>query len=145
MGITQFLSGKMMATDKQNKALVYVMPIFMTYIFFQLPSGLVLYWLTLMCSRSESRCGRSAGQRWRRHLMRKGEGCMERFEQTGKSVDDALRAVGERIGRPLREDEYRVVDTGSRGVLGLIGAKPAVLEVWLREPGAAVEGRCAAC
>jgi spoIIIJ-associated protein len=65
---------------------------------------------------------------------------MERFEQTGKSVDDALRAVGERIGRPLREDEYRVVDTGSRGVLGLIGAKPAVLEVWLREPGAAVEG-----
>jgi len=46
MGITQFLSGKMMATDKQNKALVYVMPIFMTYIFFQLPSGLVLYWLT---------------------------------------------------------------------------------------------------
>ncbi|MBN1424056.1 membrane protein insertase YidC [Candidatus Fermentibacteria bacterium] len=46
MGITQFISGKMMATDKQNKALAYIMPIFMTYIFFQLPSGLVLYWLT---------------------------------------------------------------------------------------------------
>lgn len=46
MGITQFISGKMMATDKQNKALAYLMPIFMTYIFFQLPSGLVLYWLT---------------------------------------------------------------------------------------------------
>lgn len=46
MGITQFVSGKMMATDKQNKALAYMMPIFMTYIFFSLPSGLVLYWLT---------------------------------------------------------------------------------------------------
>ncbi|MCU0610410.1 MAG: membrane protein insertase YidC [Candidatus Eisenbacteria bacterium] len=45
MGLTQFISGKMMATDKQNKALAYVMPVFMTYIFFQMPSGLVLYWL----------------------------------------------------------------------------------------------------
>lgn len=62
---------------------------------------------------------------------------MERFEQTGKSVEDALRAVEERIGRPLRQEEYRVVDAGTRGVLGLIGAKPAVLEVWLRESAAA--------
>lgn len=60
---------------------------------------------------------------------------MERFEQTGKSVDDAVRAVEERIGRPLRQEEYRIVDVGSRGVLGLIGAKPAVLEVWLRGGG----------
>ncbi|MBN1424057.1 KH domain-containing protein [Candidatus Fermentibacteria bacterium] len=58
---------------------------------------------------------------------------MERFEQTGKSVEDALRAVEERIGRPLRQEEYQIVDVGSRGVLGLIGAKPAVLAVWLRE------------
>jgi len=45
MGITQFFSSRMMATGNQNKALTYGMPIFMTYIFFRFPSGLVLYWL----------------------------------------------------------------------------------------------------
>ena len=46
MGITQFISTKMMATENQNKMLMYGMPVFMTYIFFRLPSGLVLYWFT---------------------------------------------------------------------------------------------------
>ncbi len=55
---------------------------------------------------------------------------MERYEQTGKTVEDALRAVEERIGRPLLPGEYRVKDVGSRGVLGLIGARPAVIEWW---------------
>lgn len=54
---------------------------------------------------------------------------MESFEVTGRTVDEALKAAEERVGRPLTREEYRVVDQGSRGVLGLIGFRPARIQV----------------
>ncbi len=44
MGITQFLTSKMMITDPKQKFTVYFMPFFMVLIFNSLPSGLTLYY-----------------------------------------------------------------------------------------------------
>jgi YidC/Oxa1 family membrane protein insertase len=48
MGITQYISQKMVPTsaDPTQKRLTLIMPIFMTIIFINFQSGLVLYWLT---------------------------------------------------------------------------------------------------
>jgi YidC/Oxa1 family membrane protein insertase len=46
MGVTSFLQSKMTMADPNQKAMVYLMPVMMTVIFFSFPSGLVLYWLT---------------------------------------------------------------------------------------------------
>ncbi len=46
MGITMFIQQKMTVTDPKQKALVYVMPIMMTLLFFSFPSGLNLYYFT---------------------------------------------------------------------------------------------------
>lgn len=46
MGITMFFQQKMTVTDPKQKAMVYMMPIMMTIMFAQLPSGLNLYYLT---------------------------------------------------------------------------------------------------
>ena len=64
---------------------------------------------------------------------------MERFEQTGKTTQDALEAAEERIGRKLREEEYTILEGGTRGILGLIGAKPAIIEVMPGMSGQALE------
>ena len=45
MIVAQFLSQKLtMATQQQQKALLYVMPLFMGFLFYQFAAGLVLYW-----------------------------------------------------------------------------------------------------
>ncbi|MBS1492169.1 MAG: membrane protein insertase YidC [Bacteroidetes bacterium] len=46
MGITMFIQQKMTVTDPKQKALVYVMPIMMTLLFFSFPAGLNLYYFT---------------------------------------------------------------------------------------------------
>ncbi|NNE44288.1 MAG: membrane protein insertase YidC [Gemmatimonadetes bacterium] len=45
MGITSFFQTKATTVDPSQKAMIYMMPIMMTFIFFTMPSGLVLYWL----------------------------------------------------------------------------------------------------
>jgi YidC/Oxa1 family membrane protein insertase len=45
MGVAMFLQQKMSTADKRQAAMMYIMPIFLTYIFLRLPAGLVLYWL----------------------------------------------------------------------------------------------------
>jgi YidC/Oxa1 family membrane protein insertase len=45
MGITSFFQSKATMVDPNQKAMVYMMPVMMTFIFFTMPSGLVLYWL----------------------------------------------------------------------------------------------------
>jgi YidC/Oxa1 family membrane protein insertase len=45
MGIAMFVQQKMTTVDKRQAAMLYIMPIFLTYIFLRLPAGLVLYWL----------------------------------------------------------------------------------------------------
>jgi YidC/Oxa1 family membrane protein insertase len=50
MGITMFLQQKVMgrqaAQGESQRMLTYMMPIFLTFIFLSLPSGIVLYWLS---------------------------------------------------------------------------------------------------
>ena len=46
MGITMFVQQKMTVTDPNQKAMVYMMPVMMTLMFSNLPSGLNLYYLT---------------------------------------------------------------------------------------------------
>lgn len=45
MGITSFFQTKATTVDPNQKAMIYMMPVMMTFIFFTMPSGLVLYWL----------------------------------------------------------------------------------------------------
>jgi len=45
MGITQLISQKQTSTDKKQEQIIYFMTIFMLMIFYNMPSGLVLYWL----------------------------------------------------------------------------------------------------
>ena len=46
MGVTSFFQSKQTMVDPNQKMMVYMMPVMMTFIFFTMPSGLVLYWLT---------------------------------------------------------------------------------------------------
>lgn len=44
MGVTMFLQQKMTMTDPKQKALVYIMPVMLTLLFFSFPAGLNLYY-----------------------------------------------------------------------------------------------------
>lgn len=44
MGITTFLQQKMTVKDPQQKAMIYIMPVFLTLLFMSFPSGLCLYY-----------------------------------------------------------------------------------------------------
>ncbi len=46
MGVSMFIQQKMTVTDPNQKAMVYMMPVMMTMMFSNLPSGLNLYYLT---------------------------------------------------------------------------------------------------
>jgi YidC/Oxa1 family membrane protein insertase len=46
MGISSYFQSKGTMVDPNQKMMIYMMPVMMTYIFFTMPSGLVLYWLT---------------------------------------------------------------------------------------------------
>ncbi len=45
MGVTSYFQSKATMVDPSQKMMVTMMPIMMTFIFFTMPSGLVLYWL----------------------------------------------------------------------------------------------------
>ena len=45
MGLTQFISQKQTTTDKKQAQMMYFMTAFFMFIFYNMPSGLVLYWL----------------------------------------------------------------------------------------------------
>jgi YidC/Oxa1 family membrane protein insertase len=45
LGIATYLQMKATTIDPKQQALLYMMPVFMTVIFFNFPAGLVLYWL----------------------------------------------------------------------------------------------------
>ena len=46
MGIAMFLQQKMTMTDQNQKGMMYMMPIFMTFLFMRFPAGLTMYWFT---------------------------------------------------------------------------------------------------
>jgi YidC/Oxa1 family membrane protein insertase len=45
MGIAMFVQQKMQTTDPKQAAMMYMLPVVFTVLFFRFPSGLVLYWL----------------------------------------------------------------------------------------------------
>ncbi|MEZ5064094.1 MAG: membrane protein insertase YidC [bacterium] len=46
MGVTSYFQSKQTMVDPNQRAMLVMMPVMMTFIFFTMPSGLVLYWLT---------------------------------------------------------------------------------------------------
>jgi YidC/Oxa1 family membrane protein insertase len=44
MGVAMFVQQKMTVTDQSQKAMLYMMPILMTFLFMRFPAGLTLYW-----------------------------------------------------------------------------------------------------
>ena len=46
MGLAMFFQQKMTMTDQKQKGMMYMMPIFMTFLFMRFPAGLTLYWFT---------------------------------------------------------------------------------------------------
>ena len=46
MGVAMFLQQKMTMTDQSQKGMMYMMPVFMTFLFMRFPAGLTLYWFT---------------------------------------------------------------------------------------------------
>lgn len=52
------------------------------------------------------------------------------LEMTGKTAIEATQAACEKMGLKLNEVEYKILDEGSKGFLG-IGARPAKVKVWV--------------
>ena len=44
MAVSTFVQSKMTMKDPKQAVMVYMMPVFMTWIFWSMSSGLVLYW-----------------------------------------------------------------------------------------------------
>lgn len=55
---------------------------------------------------------------------------MDRIKKSGKTVEEALRYALARLGVDRDEVEYEVLQEPSNGILGLIGTKDAIVEVY---------------
>lgn len=55
------------------------------------------------------------------------------IEKTGKTVEDALNAALEELGVAAEDIEYEILETPSKGLFFGIGAKPAKIQVKLKE------------
>jgi spoIIIJ-associated protein len=54
---------------------------------------------------------------------------MNSMQFSGKNVDDALQAALKELQVTKDKITYKVIDEGSKGILGLIGSKPAIIQV----------------
>lgn len=54
---------------------------------------------------------------------------MNLIRQEGKSVEEAIEIALEKLGLEEEEVDIKVIDEGSKGLLGLIGARNAIVEV----------------
>ncbi|NLM97288.1 MAG: protein jag [Halanaerobiaceae bacterium] len=54
---------------------------------------------------------------------------MKIIKQEGKTVEEAIRAALEKLGIERENADIKVIEEGSKGLLGLIGSKNAVVEV----------------
>ncbi|MDD2585047.1 MAG: protein jag [Syntrophomonadaceae bacterium] len=55
------------------------------------------------------------------------------IEKKGKSVDEAIKAALEELGCEIDDVSIEVIAEPTRGLLGIVGRKPAVVRVSLRE------------
>ncbi|MCX7694524.1 MAG: protein jag [Caloramator sp.] len=63
---------------------------------------------------------------------------MKSIEMTGKTVEDAIEAALKELGVKNDSVDVEILDRGSKGILGLIGAKPAKVKVTLKKDYAAL-------
>ena len=57
---------------------------------------------------------------------------METIKASGKNLEEAIESARTSLGCTLDQMEYRVLEEGSKGILGF-GAKPAIVEGSLKE------------
>ena len=57
---------------------------------------------------------------------------METIKASGKNLEEAIESARTSLGCTLDQMEYRVLEEGSKGILGF-GAKPAIVEASLKE------------
>lgn len=57
---------------------------------------------------------------------------VQTIEKRGKNVDEAVKAALDELGCDLDEVEVEIIEEGNKGLLGLIGSKPAVVKVTLK-------------
>jgi len=58
---------------------------------------------------------------------------VQTIEKKGKSVDEAIQAALEELGCGMEEIEVEILEEGSKGLLGFIGNKPALVKVTRKE------------
>lgn len=66
---------------------------------------------------------------------------VQTVEKKGKSVDDAIQAALEELGCEIDEVEIEILEEGSKGLLGLIGGKPAAVRLTRKEENPAEDAR----
>lgn len=54
-------------------------------------------------------------------------------EKRGKSVDEAIKAALDDLGCEIEDVEVEILEEPTRGILGIIGNKPALVKVTMRE------------
>ena len=57
---------------------------------------------------------------------------MDKITKSGKTVDDALQEALKELHASKDEVEITVIDEGTRGFLGMFGAKDAVIQCFRR-------------
>jgi spoIIIJ-associated protein len=66
---------------------------------------------------------------------------VQTVEKKGKNVDDAIQAALEELGCEIDEVEIEILEEGSKGLLGLIGGKPANVRLTRKEENPAEDAR----
>jgi spoIIIJ-associated protein len=66
---------------------------------------------------------------------------VQTVEKKGKSIDDAIQAALEEMGCEIDEVEIEILEEGSKGLLGLIGSKPAAVRLTRKEDNPADDAR----
>ena len=54
---------------------------------------------------------------------------MNSMQFSGKNVEDALQTALKELQVTKDKITYKVIEEGSKGILGLIGSKPAIIQV----------------
>ena len=66
---------------------------------------------------------------------------VQTVEKKAKNIDEAIQAALEELGCKMDEVEVEVVEEGSKGLLGFIGNKPALVKVTRKESNPAEDAR----
>jgi len=66
---------------------------------------------------------------------------VQTVEKKAKNIDEAIQAALEELGCEIDEVEIEILEEGSKGLLGLIGGKPATVRLTRKEENPAEDAR----